>query len=431
MFSVNVEQKELDPEFHNESSHTEFRLNDLNVTYLSSMRLANVCAHGTGVSSSYNNACGVKALIKNITLFDGSVVLAQLNNSAPYLAFKGINRNNSDQREKRKVNLDTVAMMNYSVGGSQRQNQISIASSQVIGGANSTEATSQKGYIDLTEVLHELRSLRYLPTSLFKNLRLYIQWNTDPAIVLAEAKTATVVKIGTPILVVDTIFDAKTQSQLLSSIRNVAMVGIENERVSIPKIETTDSPKTTDLVLKGYDNKTVRRMLFINSPTDEKEGVYETTDQGVKATNNPLLCNGRLNSLAQRDMILQLNINGSALFNGQGLTGHNRRAGVLADTFGDVILTQYGNSTGVYGLEDNNGATRDRKEFSFGRDYTGFSVNASIRTLQLSYTRKALENGTVAICRPQALNQALNLNIYGEVLKSFSINGGSYDIAYV
>ena len=132
MFSVNVEQNELDPEFHNGKSHTEFRLSDLNTTYLSSMRLANLCVYsGTNTANKpYNNACGVKSFIRNITLYDGSVVLAQLNNAAPYLAFKGINRNNADQRDKRKVNLDRVAMVNRSVAGTENYNQIKCTPSQ-------------------------------------------------------------------------------------------------------------------------------------------------------------------------------------------------------------------------------------------------------------------------------------------------------------
>ena len=440
---LSVQQKELDPEFHNSTSHTEFRLNDLNITYLSSMRLANLCVFGTNANGKpYNNACGVKALIKNITLYDGSVVLAQLNNSGPYLAFKGINRNNSDQRDKRKVNLDKVAMTNRSIGvetGNLYVNQIGTAESQNIGSAGDTEAHAEKGYLDLSEVLHELRSLRYLPTSLFKNLRLFIQWNTDPKAVLAEVgatahNPVSALQVGTPLLIVDCISDAKAQSSLLSAMKNLSMISIENERVSIPEVASGDT-QTIDLVLKGYDNKTIRRVLFVNSPTSEIEGVVRTTDAGDPTNEGNVLCNGKLNSLAQNNLTLQLTVNGSNLFNGAGLRGVNRRAGVLADTFGDVILTQYGNSTGVYGPttngHSNDGATRNIFHFGYGRDYTGFNVNASIRTLQLSYSRTGLVVGAVEIVRPQAFNQALDLNMYAEVIKSFTVSGNSYNIAYI
>ena len=434
MLNVNVKQNEMDPEFHNGTSHTEFRLNDLNVTYLASMRLANVCAFATGAENvAYNRACGVKALISSITLYDGSIVLAQLNNAGPYLAFKGINRNNSDQRDKRKVNLDTVAMMNGSVAGTENLNQIREATTQLIGGAGSTEANATKGYIDLSELLHELRSLRYLPTSVFKNLRLYIQWNTDPAAVLGGLRAdIPALTIGRPMLVVDMIADPKVQSQLLSSIRQTSMIAIENERVTIPTIDANAATtKTTDLVLKGYDNKTLRRILLVNSPTDAVEGVIETDSGGNAATNKPILCNGRLNSLAQNNLKVQLTVNGANLFNGNGLTGHNRRAAVLADTFGDIILTPYGNSVGVYGVNTNNGAAHGQVGYAFGRDYTGFSVNAAIRTLQLSYTRTGLATGIVSILRPQAMNQQLDLNIYAEVIKIFRIGDGGYNIAYI
>ena len=212
------------------------------------------------------------------------------------------------------------------------------------------------------------------------------------------------------------------------------MVGIENERVTIPEV-TAGKSVTTDLVLKGFDNKTIRRILLCNTPTGSEGGVVATDNDGN--ITDTILCNGKLNSLAQHNMSIQLTVNGANIFNGAGLTGHNHRAGVLADTFGDIILTPYGNSVGVYGETATNKPYGAIEEFGFGRDYTGFSVNNAIRTLQLSYTRTGLTAdgagaGKVPVpVRPEALNQALNLNIYAEAIKFFRIGNGGYNIAYV
>ena len=56
MLNVNVKKSVLDPEFHSETSHTEFRLNDINVTYFAGMRLGNVCAfHGENAQQKQYN----------------------------------------------------------------------------------------------------------------------------------------------------------------------------------------------------------------------------------------------------------------------------------------------------------------------------------------------------------------------------------------
>tara|TARA_R110000824_G_scaffold100165_1_gene238150 strand:- start:687 stop:932 length:246 start_codon:yes stop_codon:yes gene_type:complete len=66
-YTNTIKTKTLDPEFFNSTQGCEFRLNDINTTYLSSMYLGNVGAFGDDGNRNvikYNPYGGEKILLK-------------------------------------------------------------------------------------------------------------------------------------------------------------------------------------------------------------------------------------------------------------------------------------------------------------------------------------------------------------------------------
>jgi len=106
---------------------------------------------------------------------------------------------------------------------------------------------------------------------------------------------------------------------------------IEHDMVVLPAITTigTDGPAPANVTTSdqsisfnphGFKNKTLKRLLMVNSPTSPL--VYAVA--GTPTTNRP---GGKLASRTQYKQQVQFIVNGRALIAGNGITGANERLG--------------------------------------------------------------------------------------------------------
>ena len=272
---MSIKTKLIDPSIYSEtSSLCVFELGDYNTTYLSSMRLMNLGVHGDDLTDDdrYNSQAGVLGMIKNITLFDGSVVLSQLNSANVWGAFKSVNRDNSDAFTMRHMYQDATALSLQSRLGDNLDDTAMNQNPQfprvsnynewvdLNGAPLATEALSAKGYLDLRVLLKGLQNIRYLPTMIFKSLRLEIIFDTTPSVILADVtNSGGGIASCRPVLMVDCVNDMETQMEMLQSMRQVVFDEIEVERSVLNAVDGALGDRSTEqnYILKNFDNKYV------------------------------------------------------------------------------------------------------------------------------------------------------------------------------
>jgi len=208
---------------------------------------------------------------------------------------------------------------------------------------------------------------------------------------------------------------------------------IEHDMVVLPAITTigTDGPAPANVTTSdqsisfnphGFKNKTLKRLLMVNSPTSPL--VYAVA--GTPTTNRP---GGKLASRTQYKQQVQFIVNGRALIAGNGITGANERLGYLHDTFGKCSSWPGCNQVGARGVH-----FEDVLDLTACEDYIGVRVGEYVGDLQIEYKRTGIYSGagTTALNSTRYFNESLNIHLFGEVAKAVVMNkDGSYKVLYV
>ena len=456
----------IDPVFFANKTRAEFRLNHENVAYLSSG--CYLCLGGFGTNAvlnevNYNRRAGIAGMVSSIQLLNGGDVLAQLESAGSWMAFKGLNKDNADAFSKQMMACSAAGLMNWGIAHGDNQEIISDAD-----GANSTgvnigsrgqpstsEVDCSLGYVAITEFLKELETLRVLPTAVFSNLRLVVQFTSQlTAILQQQTNTAGTAVSGftkvRPILVVESISDPETISSMIAGMASTRLNCIESDQFVVPV--ATAGRQRIQRQLRGFNSKIVNRLLLVNQPTSATMGVIQRLADGSDYTSVPKIAidGGSLNSLVQNRLTINARVNGSNIFQGQGIgyddtqtgtlgSGNNHRLGCLTDTWGDVAICAGGNSVGLVVPLLNTPASINHViahrmgAFFYGSDYTGFRIMDRVSNLEIDYGRTFVEGGVAdtAIMESTAPNQQLNVLVYAEIPKVLQISGGSYRVAYL
>ena len=459
----------IDPVFFNNKTRAEFRLNHEDVAYLSSGCYLALGGYGTNATLNqvnYNRRAGIAGMVSSIQLLNGGDVLAQLTDAGSWMAFKSLNKDNADAFSKQMMACSAAGLMQYGIAHGDQQEVISDADgiNSNVGGTvvgvrgqpGATEAQCSLGYVAITEFLKELETLRVLPTAVFSNLRLVVQFTSDLTAILQQqtdaAGTGTVsafTKVR-PILVVESISDPATISAMISGMETTRMNCIESDQFSLAAVAA--GRQRLQQQIRGFNSKIVNRLLLVNRPTDAVEGVIQSKADGTVTTAPKIaLDSGSLNSLVQNRLTVNARVNGSNIFMGQGIgyddtqpadgllgAGNNHRLACLTDTWGDVAICAGGNSVGLavpllsVAGTINEVVAHKMGSFFYGSDYTGFRIMDRVSNLEIDYGRTFVD-GPVdsAIMHSTAVNQALDVVVYAEVPKVLQISGGSYRVAYL
>ena len=456
----------IDPVFFANKTRAEFRLNHENVAYLSSG--CYLCLGGFGTNAvlnqvNYNRRAGVAGMVSSIQLLNGGDVLAQLESAGSWMAFKGLNKDNADAFSKQMMACSAAGLIHHGISVAAEGEIISDADgvNGAVGARGQpgiSEDQSSLGYVAITEFLKELETLRVLPTAIFSNLRLVVQFTSQLTAILqqqtnnASADVTGFTKVR-PILVVESISDPAIISSMISGMETTRLNCIESDQFSVP--ESTDDGvggrQRVQQQIRGFNSKIVNRILIVNQPTSATAGVIQSKADG-SITDAPKIAidAGSLNSLVQNRLTINARVNGSNIFQGQGIgyddtqagtlgSGNNHRLGCLTDTWGDVAICAGGNSVGLVVPLLNTEASINQiiafkmGSFFYGSDYTGFRIMDRVSNLEIDYGRTFVEGGVAdsAIMASTAPNQQLNVLVYGEVPKVLQISGGSYRVAYL
>tara|TARA_R110000764_G_scaffold17311_1_gene47611 strand:- start:203 stop:1564 length:1362 start_codon:yes stop_codon:yes gene_type:complete len=446
----------IDPVYFNNQTRAEFRLDHENVAYLSSGCYLALGGFGTDAlltEVNYNRRAGVAGLVSSIRLLNGGDVLAQLDNAGTWLAFRGLNKDNADAFSKKMQPCSAAGLMHTGIANAYTQEVISTADAATQRGQpGESELECSLGYLSITEFLKELETLRVLPTAIFENLRLVVQFSSDLKDILQQQtrNNGTAVTAFTkvrPLLIVESISDPEIISSMISDMGAVRMNCIESDQFVVDAVAA--GRQRVQKQLRGFNSKIVNRVLIVNKATSATDGVVQTAADGAVAVNPTVaLDSGKLNSLVQNRLTINARVNGRNIFQGQGLgyddtqtgtvgCGTNHRLGCLTDTWGDVAICAGGNSTGLVVSNLSTEGTIDELiaskmgSFFFGSDYTGFRIMDRVSHLEFDYGRTFIPGVPRSIMNSTAPNQALDVIVFAEVPKVVQVSGGSYRVAYL
>tara|TARA_B110000285_G_scaffold112451_1_gene127633 strand:- start:944 stop:2203 length:1260 start_codon:yes stop_codon:yes gene_type:complete len=416
-FSTGITKTEyIDPVAYIQNQRCRFELDGSKLAYLPNMRLLDLgCS--SNVATPYNRGLGVVSLIKNIRLLDARTELSSLRTVAPYMLFKSTNHTNSENKSvKSWLQRNNMGHETSAINAEQAHIYPS-------GDAGATVAASKSGIIRLDEMLPFLKDVGVLPTSLFKNLVLEIEFNANP---LDQILTKNNSEINTlrPVLAVDYIDNQNAVEPLTAQLmqNGVRWLEIETDNGSMPEVDVsgfgaTEIDKTLDNINSlGFLDKNVERILITKQLLDKT--------QTVDGANN-VLGYGLPSSFANLQQALQIRLNGRNILPGfRGVKGDNARLGLMCDTWGAMSMMPGSN---FYQWDQ---AFNLYQEGRVGgqQDYFGMLLGAKVANLQIQIERET--NADTSVTRPT--NSAQTVNIYGEVHKALTIRpDGSYRIQYV
>jgi len=448
----------IDPVSFN-NSRAEFRLNESNIAYITSGMYLSLGAYGKNATLNqvrYNNSAGVAAVVKSIRLLDGGTVLAQLENAGSWMAWKGMNHDNADARSQKQKSGIVGSLLQSKMPAVDNQQNIADSGNGVpIISLGEEENQACLGYVAIKDFLKELEVMRVLPTNIFTNLRLVVDFTTDDFVLTSSLENTNKdaienMQVSRPLLVCDVVTDTETINAIVSQmVGGLSFTGIESDSFILPAL--TAGRETVIQTLRGFNSKVVNRVLIVNSPTQTPtgEGVSMVEPTDGKTSIGFALQAGRLNSLCQNRYTINARVNGKNMFSGRGLgydssyggsigAGYNHRLGVLYDTWGDTICSQMGNTCGLVATElnavtaDNVILSDTKGNISHGADYTGFKIMDRVSHLEMTVERTFITETDAPIMKAGATNIGINEIIYAEIPKTLTFSkNGRYKISYL
>jgi len=429
----NVTTRIIDPVFDRANLRVEFRL-PADSCYLSSMRLINFGIDSNNAATSYNPQLGALGAIRNISVFDGSVLLEQLTDASLLNAFKNVQAEND---------------YNLSVNRSLKYNENGYTTSGVPGFVNNTELSrnayqvatqnpggnniGKKAWISLRDCISFLRSSSVVPTNVYRQFRVVVEYNDASALkYLTSVSNAVVTTSADALFLVDEVNDGDAKDSMMRNYDGVAFRPIEAERVVVPAsapANDTEGEQALSFLVNGFNNKRLNRLLVVQQSGDAT--TYDVANVNVG--------NGVIASVPQWRTEFNLRINGKNKLAGNGIAGSpatatsdpgssaNRRLAYLTDTWGNTNIAP---SQNAVSLNDEanyvSTALQARKQ-----DYIGCLVSDVIQELQIQYSRNPVGAASTSAGSNASQRQQLFLSVFGEVERAVVMGaGGSYNVIY-
>lgn len=416
-YSEGVKTKLIDSQLDLKNKRSEFRFDD-NEMLLSNFRLMDLGFTITTASKQeYNYQCGIFAYLKNIYLMDGNIVLDQILGVNDWLSFKNYNNDNNINRDVNKwLGLNSLGYTYFKEGTDGRIYQFTNA------GPDEREVTnnineSYRGWLNLASLFPFLSNSEYVPTHIYKKLKLIIEYDMNKTNLLALNVSGNIIdKSLEPLLVVDQLTNTEAVQQILSNYKGVKYLAIENDKQYIEPISGFSGKGSTVVQKKtfninGFDNKTVNRMLMINKPTVSNVG------------------SGYLVSSSMIEEKHNFRVNGRYTLPFAGLDKPNKRLARMNDTFGTCNSVVGTYNTGFSDM----GNHLNLEPLILETDYTGLVIADRVTDLEIDYQRTGIYDDKYNNNNQNnsPYNQGINLNFYGEVQKEVVVGDNmNYKVTY-
>ena len=417
-YNSSIRSRLLEPVLDLTNDRVEWRF-AANELYKTNMRLMNLGFVGAD-GSTLNSKAGILAMIEEITLYDNNQILDTIRPAYNYLAFKSNLVSNRKQIAK-KTMLTGSQKTSCSTFGGILDHMIKPTE------ITDTEATTGNFSLNLRDLLPICRATDYLPTQVFKNLRLVIVFRATDTSLLATTPAALP---GTtkpnPLLAVDMVNNPAVVDSVLKSFRGVGFNAIEYDSF-VDSADATGAGKqtTTTKRLFGLDNKYVNRVLVYRSPTRAADMANEET----------LISSGRVRAIANVNPTYQISLNGSNMFV-NSITETAEVTAMCHDTWGQFATSAISNKFGSFGFSDADllpspsvaASAAYAIEALSSDGYFGCMVQSRVQSLEVSLGRLQKTVPANAVGADSVYSQTQLVNIWAEVRKSVVIDK---DLGYV
>ena len=413
-FDGSVRTQYLDPVSFVPNGRCAFELDGDKMAYLSNMRLLDLGVTA-GVAHSYSKGLGTLALIKNIRLMDARTELSALRNPAQYLFFKNANRSNAINKSNDSYFKRNA--LGYEINSINNKLQHIYSS----GLADTAEETTAKGYLDLREVFPLLNNLRVLPTQVFKNLRIEIEFDAKIANQILVVDNVAITTLR-PVLAVDHITNDALVKQEINALMKAGIVWdeVEHDSYVVAAVDTTAFTNAQTAVQNvsnstlAYKGKVVERLLVCKQLQNKALEVAGNAVQGF---------GGIASSQSVLNQTIQYRLNGKNVL--PGFNGANRPNERLA-----LVADEWGSTTGFIGSNlykwgDRANTLADPAEAG-QMDWDCVRLGARVADLQINIQRTNQRDTDAKA----ATNEALNINCYAEVKKAMAVMANGYRIVY-
>ena len=414
-YNGSVETEYIDPVSFVPNQRCAFELDGTKLSYGSNMRLLNIGVV-SGTQQDYSAGLGAMSVIRSIRLMDARTELSSIRNVPQYLFFKNCNRTNATNKSE-----DSYLKRNQ-LGFEINSEDNKISHMYSPGRADTAPETTSLGYLDLREVLPILNQLTILPTQIFKNLRIEIEFDgRQTSQILGDVSVG--ISVQRPILAVDVNSNPAVVEAAVSQVsaQPIMWQEIENDNFVMNAVDTSGFGNTDTAVQTtvnqslGFKGKFVERLLITKQIQDKSKelNVNDVLGFGAIASSQAVL-----------NEKVQINLNGNPILPGfQGMTRPNEILGMLSDEWGSINAypgsNLYAWSSTPAALDDAN--TGGQQSFICVR------LGARVAQLQTSISRTNNRDTT----NKAATNNALNVNLYAEVSKMLNVTKNGYRIVYV
>jgi hypothetical protein len=418
----------FDPSIFIDKNRMIFNLSGHHLAYLPNMRITDLALTRSARDTKLNRLAGIYSLIKNARLLDGATELSALREANRFLGFKNQNQNRGYAMSVRNELVGSAIGFEY-CGEDRKLRQAGYEPD----GAGDTKANSGTFTIDLREVFPILKSISHLPTDLFRNLRVEIEFEnlSTPALdIFVDANQDG--SVQRPLLAVDYLDNPMIVKKMEPALKTLGWLEIEEDSFFVSREDATagasqEKVQTANEKSMGFQNKHVERILIAKEIVDVQDGNGFLNGNIVRPAYGPV------GSYACFREKLQVRLNGKNVLPREGLTQPNEMLSYLVDTWGDCALYPEANTTdvgiGMANVINEDGAViTAADDFRGAHSYFGLYLGEKIDDLQINYERTNLHD-TRAIVRPT--NENMRVHVYGEVKKALMVNGGKYNVVYV
>lgn len=434
-YSNRIKIVEVEPVYNSAGTRAEWRL-EPNKIYSTNVLLANIGVDQT-TASDYNRLIGAGGIFENVMLMDGNVELQSTQLANFWAGFNQSRKSNSSLKDLQSMIIGNARGVRFegedarANGGNGRTFGKSIRQF-TMGTGNIIKSKTGKASIYANEFLPILNALSYIDTSVFKNLRIVVEYNMSARASVRENQDETLSTIR-PLLVVEEVVDQTQVASLMGKMGNVVFDNVETDRNILPSQTsvTVITPQLVNFHVSSFNNKKVGKMLMWKQSQNAVNG----------SLNNADFQNGQYDSYGLFKESTQVRVNGQNIFAKSGIDKPNKRLARLNDSWGSGGLPAFGNGIAYIAAEN-----EPRNRYLGGgnssvgyMDWFGCDLGyQEVQDLQIEFGRTAVpsinsvDNVDTANTARSKYNQPYNLIMFGLTQKSIVMDGkGGYDIRYM
>ena len=415
---------------HQDSNTLEFNL-DNETAYYSDLKLINLGTH-RAASDPYSDAAGCYGKIRAIHLLSNGQKLDSLRDANRYLAFLNSLPHPSEQSSL----VCNEAKCKYSLTVSSVKQELDHRKASPSSPSNASVGARARanGALSLKTVFPVLAEMVHLNTSMMKNIKIRVEFETRPERVVTANTNVANQADPVPLLVADQIINESLVSELDKAYSSpVVWNSIEHDQIGV---DSGGSPgagtkvvQQTSRKLLGFNDKFLSRVLVIKQNATVAKDVAGNATVGYGTYASPVQYLEKFN----------VRLNGKNLFVGSGLDTPAKMTMMCADTFGASTMAQGDDRTsiGIQNDIDNAATTRyqgmrtkvgTKVNPKVGQcGYIGFSIVDQVQDLQLDYERTNVNDTDVR----NRYNNPLILHVYGEVRKMMKIDRSGFRVSYM